>query len=139
MLLLAQGLNPSMRHDAPNDHIPEHVRTYIDTHLESARHVGRLYGIPVPVILAVGGLESGWGGSLLAREANNHFGIKAGSWKGPVYVCQTSEHGPDGAVRHVMAHFRQYDCVEDCFEDFARMICSGKRFEWMLNIPLATT
>ena len=40
-------------------------------------------GIPASIKLAQGLLESGSGRSTLAREANNHFGIKCGGrWEG---------------------------------------------------------
>ncbi|MCB0643513.1 MAG: glucosaminidase domain-containing protein, partial [Phaeodactylibacter sp.] len=40
-------------------------------------------GIPASIKLAQGILESDGGNSYLAREANNHFGIKCGpGWKG---------------------------------------------------------
>src|SRR5690606_22442488 len=41
------------------------------------------YGIPASIKLAQAILESGNGNSTLAREANNHFGIKCGgTWTG---------------------------------------------------------
>ena len=40
-------------------------------------------GIPASIIMAQALLESGAGTSYLAREANNHFGIKCNSqWRG---------------------------------------------------------
>jgi hypothetical protein len=36
----------------------------------------RRYGIPFSIKMAQGALEGNWGNSKLAREANNHFGIK---------------------------------------------------------------
>ena len=48
-----------------------------------AIHEMKLYGIPASITLAQGILESGSGKGRLAREANNHFGIKCHDWKGP--------------------------------------------------------
>jgi flagellum-specific peptidoglycan hydrolase FlgJ len=43
----------------------------------------RLYDIPASITLAQGILESGSGKGRLARDANNHFGIKCHEWTGP--------------------------------------------------------
>ena len=50
---------------------------YIDQYKELAKDQMRRYGIPASVTLAQGILESASGQSQLARNENNHFGIKA--------------------------------------------------------------
>ena len=56
-------------------------QNYIDEYKELAMENMRRYGIPASVTLAQGILESANGQSQLARNENNHFGIKASqSW-----------------------------------------------------------
>ena len=50
---------------------------YAEKHAEYAMDQMRRYGIPASVTLAQGILESSNGQSQLARNENNHFGIKA--------------------------------------------------------------
>ena len=54
-------------------------------------------------------LESAWGTSELAVNANNLFGIKASNWTGRVYNKETKEYRSDGTVYTVIAAFRAYD------------------------------
>lgn len=57
---------------------------YIARYRQIAVDEMHLHGIPASIKLAQAILESGNGNSRLAREANNHFGIKcATDWKGP--------------------------------------------------------
>ncbi|MEC8536653.1 MAG: glucosaminidase domain-containing protein, partial [Bacteroidota bacterium] len=56
---------------------------YIAFFKSEAIHEMKLYGIPASITLAQGILESGSGKGRLAREANNHFGIKCHNWTGP--------------------------------------------------------
>lgn len=56
---------------------------YIERYAQIALSNQNKYGIPASITLAQGLLESGAGNSRLAREANNHFGIKCHkSWRG---------------------------------------------------------
>ena len=72
------------------------------------------YKIPASITLAQGLLESGAGTSILARKANNHFGIKCGrAWKGP-YILQ------DDDARN--EKFRKYRSVEESYEDHSRFL-----------------
>jgi flagellum-specific peptidoglycan hydrolase FlgJ len=41
-----------------------------------AKQEAKKFGIPAAIKLAQGGLESNWGNSKLAKEANNYFGLK---------------------------------------------------------------
>lgn len=60
--------------------------SYIDAFKTVAIEEMNKYGIPASIKLAQGILESGSGGSDLAKYANNHFGIKCTSdWKGKAY------------------------------------------------------
>src|SRR5690606_34846123 len=58
-------------------------RAYIERYKDIAIAEMNQYGIPASIKLAQALLESGNGNSYLAREANNHFGIKCGGvWQG---------------------------------------------------------
>lgn len=72
------------------------------------------YGIPAAITLAQGLLESGAGQSELAREANNHFGIKCTKdWKGPSY-----RHDDD----RKNDCFRQYGDATQSWIDHAKFL-----------------
>lgn len=72
------------------------------------------YGIPASIKLAQALLESGNGNSFLAREANNHFGIKCGGvWKGK------SVTRPDDNINDC---FRVYDNPQQSFRDHSEFL-----------------
>ena len=57
---------------------------YIDNYKDIAVSEMKRTGIPASITLAQGMIESDYGRSSLAREANNHFGIKChNDWTGP--------------------------------------------------------
>lgn len=83
------------------------------------------YGIPASIKLAQALLESGAGNSYLAREANNHFGIKCGGiWKG------RSVTRPDDAVNDC---FRVYSNPEESFRDHSDFLLR-KRYEGLFKL-----
>ena len=83
--------------------------TYIDTYKDMAMEQQQKYKIPASITLAQGLLESGAGRSRLAREANNHFGIKTpGGWTGP-YILVNDDLPNE--------KFRKYKSVRDSYED----------------------
>ena len=72
------------------------------------------YGIPASIILAQGILESNNGNSELARNANNHFGIKsARGWQGETYYKKTDEEN---------SIFRKYATAEASFRDHSEFL-----------------
>lgn len=72
------------------------------------------YGIPASIKLAQALLESGNGNSTLAREANNHFGIKCTpEWVGKK-AYQDDDHRDDC--------FRVYQHAEESFKDHSQFL-----------------
>ena len=85
------------------------------------------YGIPASITLAQACLESGNGTGRLAREANNHFGIKCHSdWKG-----QTIRHTDDAKNEC----FRKYKNPEDSFKDHADFLRYWGRYAFLFELP----
>ena len=82
-------------------------------------------GIPASITLAQGLLESGNGNSTLAREANNHFGIKCNSdWKGPT-ILRDDDNIDDC--------FRVYRTPEESFEDHTEFL-KKKRYAFLFEL-----
>jgi flagellum-specific peptidoglycan hydrolase FlgJ len=69
------------------------------------------HGVPASIQLAQAIAESGGGISEVAKNSNNHFGIKAFSnWKGKVY---TTKYG---------THYRAYTTLEEGYKDHAEFL-----------------
>ena len=101
---------------------PSDIRAYINQYKTIAMEQERLYGIPAPITLAQGILESCAGQSGLAKEANNHFGIKAlGSWSGGIYLAWDDEL--------TKSKFRIYSSAEDSYEDHSKLIKNNSRYQ----------
>lgn len=85
------------------------IQGYIARYTIISLEQERKYGIPAPITLAQGILESGAGKSQLARNSNNHFGIKAyGKWNGPVFRAWDDEA--------FKSPFRVYQSPEESYE-----------------------
>lgn len=94
-------------------------REYIERYGDMAVAQQRAYGIPASITLAQGLLESAAGRSTLAREGNNHFGIKCHStWTGASML--RDDDAPDEC-------FRVYDSPEASFADHSEFL-SRKRY-----------
>lgn len=79
----------------------------------------------LPSILAAQAiLETGWGQSELARNANNLFGIK-GSYNGQSYTVRTREEDANGKSFYVNAAFRKYPSYKESFIDRANFFTSS--------------
>lgn len=84
-----------------------------------------LYKIPASIILAQACLESGDGTSRLAKEANNHFGIKCHDWKG-AYILHD-----DDAKNEC---FRKYDNPEESFKDHSLFLRDRQRYSQLFSL-----
>lgn len=87
---------------------------YIENHRDIAISEMARTGVPASVKLAQGMLESDWGRSDLATEANNHFGIKCGSsWNGKTFYKEDDDR--DGKGKLIESCFRSFDNPYDSF------------------------
>jgi LysM repeat protein len=82
-------------------------------------------GIPASISLAQGMLESDYGNSRLAREANNHFGIKCHGWTGNAIY-----HDDDDKNEC----FRKYESAEDSYMDHTDFLMDGTRYVLLFNL-----
>lgn len=78
------------------------------------------YNIPASIKLAQGLVETASGNSRLAKEANNHFGIKCKSyWKG-----ETISHDDDAKGEC----FRKYNSASDSYIDHSEFLTNSERY-----------
>ena len=100
----------------------EYIQKYKNLALEQMD----IYGIPASVKLAQAMLESDNGNGRLAREANNHFGIKCKSdWKGA-----TISHDDDAKGEC----FRKYASVEDSYRDHSEFLDKSDRYQALFQL-----
>lgn len=93
---------------------------YIAIYSDKAQDEMRAYGIPASVTLAQGILESGSGNGRLAKEANNHFGIKCHSgWTGLKIYHDDDARGEC---------FRKYRNSLSSFDDHSQFLVGRKRY-----------
>ena len=124
----------------PTTHTPQHAvkdigeNTLIskysaDTYIEKFKTIAitemNSYGIPASITLAQGILESGNGNSSLAREANNHFGIKCTTeWRGKT-ILKDDDQKDDC--------FRVYTSAEESFRDHSEFL-KRKRYASLFEL-----
>lgn len=99
----------------------EYIAKWADVAIEHME----IYGIPASITMAQAVVESGNGNSVLARTANNHFGIKCGSqWTG-----QKTYHDDDAKGEC----FRKYDSAEESFADHAEFLHNRSRYQFLFD------
>ncbi|MGC1391691.1 MAG: glucosaminidase domain-containing protein [Bacteroidales bacterium] len=102
------------------------VQNYVNSYKELAVAEMKRTGVPASITLAQGIIESDCGHSTLAREANNHFGIKChDDWTGP-----TINHNDN--KRHEC--FRKYRKAEESFYDHSDFLKSVSRYSFLFNL-----
>ena len=116
-----------MQRDAPviiprkeevNTHTSLSGYDYIERYKTIAIDEMNKYGIPASIKLAQALLESGNGNSTLARNANNHFGIKCTpEWPGG------KAYKDDDRINDC---FRVYDRPEDSFRDHSQFLLRNR-------------
>jgi LysM repeat protein len=96
------------------------VEEYVQRYAAIAKAEMRRTGIPASIKLAQGILESSFGNSPLATEANNHFGIK----------CHTGYQGKGYYMNDDAENecFRIYDKPEDSYYDHSEFLRTRPRY-----------
>ena len=98
---------------------------YINRYKDIAVSEMKRTGIPASITLAQGMVESDFGRSRLALEANNHFGIKChDGWTGP-----TIRHNDDRRNEC----FRKYRVPEESFYDHSDFLKSVSRYSLLFD------
>lgn len=100
--------------------------TYIDKYKDVAISEMQRTGIPASIKLAQAILESNSGKSVLATDANNHFGIKCGGeWSGSTYMIEDDDFDADG--NKIKSCFRTYKDAEESFVEHSEFLRSPKK------------
>lgn len=105
------------------------AKTPAEIYIEKFKNIAiremKNHGIPASITLAQGILESGSGNSRLAREANNHFGIKCTSdWTGEK-ILEDDDKVDDC--------FRVYKSAEESFRDHSEFL-KRKRYAALFEL-----
>ena len=101
---------------------------YIEQYKDLAIEEMETYRIPASITLAQGILESDCGNSPLAREANNHFGIKCHKgWTGATY------HQDDDAPNEC---FRKYRKAEESYRDHSLFLTTRDRYKLLFDLEI---
>ncbi len=98
---------------------------YINLYKDIAIELMKSHAIPASIILAQASLESGNGSSTLAKEANNHFGIKCHNWKGDTFL-----HTDDS----VNECFRKYRTPAESFRDHSDFLRYRERYRSLFDL-----
>ncbi len=120
-LFSCKTYKPLVSSSAPDFSVQEYVNKYKDLAVNEMKRTG----IPASITLAQGIIESDCGHSTLAREANNHFGIKChDDWKGP-----TIRHNDNKRNEC----FRKYNKPEESFYDHSDFLKSVPRYSFLFS------
>jgi Muramidase (flagellum-specific) len=121
-LYSCKAYKPLISTSKPDQSVQDYVNSYKDLAITEMKRTG----IPASITLAQGIIESDCGHSSLAREANNHFGIKChDDWTGP-----TIRHNDNKRNEC----FRKYRKPEESFYDHSDFLKSVSRYSFLFNI-----
>lgn len=124
VLFVAMALRPAGAGVAYANAYEDYILKYSPMAVEQMR----LYGIPASITLAQGLLESAAGRSTLAREGNNHFGIKCHKeWTGSTML--RNDDRPDEC-------FRVYSSVAESYRDHS-LFLRRKRYAPLFDLDPA--
>jgi flagellum-specific peptidoglycan hydrolase FlgJ len=112
----------------PKESMKPHVVSYIDAYKFVAIDEMVRSGIPASITMAQAIIESNGGVSPLARESNNHFGIKCKSyWTGDALYYPDDDR--DAAGNIIPSCFRKYDSVYASFADHSDFLMNTPHYQ----------
>lgn len=98
---------------------------YIETYSDIAIREMKRTGVPASIKMAQAILESGDGNSRLARQANNHFGVKCHDWSGRRIYHDDDERNEC---------FRRYTNPEESFRDHSDFLTGRSRYAGLFEL-----
>jgi hypothetical protein len=98
---------------------------YVKNFSEMAVKNMKLSGVPASITLAQGILESSSGNSRLAKEANNHFGIKCHNWTGAEIYADDDKKNEC---------FRKYKSAYESYRDHAEFLSTRDRYSFLFEL-----
>ncbi len=108
------------------------VLSYIETYKYAAIDEMERSGIPASITMAQAIIESNAGASWLARQSNNHFGIKCKSyWTGEAYYHPDDDR--DAAGNLIPSCFRKYDSVLASYEDHSHFLMQTPHYQGLFG------
>lgn len=97
-------------------------QTFISTYVDIAVAEMQRTGVPASITLGQAILESNWGKSSIATDANNFFCIKCyNGWQGPTYSAKDDEVG--------LSCFRKYESILLSFQDHSDFLKKNERYQ----------
>ena len=104
------------------------IYAYIEKYKEPAINKMYEYKIPASITIAQGIFESACGMSHLAKDGNNHFGIKCHKeWEGDTILIDDDE---------LQECFRKYASVEESFNDHSLFLKTRPRYSTLFDLDV---
>ena len=121
-LFSCKAYKPMLSSSTSDQSVQDYVNLYKDLAVTEMKRTG----IPASITLAQGIIESDCGHSSLAREANNHFGIKChDDWTGPTFTHNDNKRNEC---------FRKYRRAEESFYDHSDFLKSVSRYSSLFSL-----
>lgn len=102
--------------------------SFIKEVIPQAEELAKENGLYTSIMVAQAILESDWGQSELAVEANNLFGIK-GSYEGESYQKATLEDDGRGNKYEIVDKFAKYPTTRESLESNANLLAEGLSYD----------
>ncbi len=113
-----------------NEHTPAYIEQYKTIVVNEMSRVG----IPASIKMAQAILESGSGRSTLAKQSNNHFGIKCGgNWTGKEVYRHDDDYKNGLLVRSC---FRAYDDPAMSFMAHSDFLTDNRRYAFLFDLDI---
>jgi len=108
------------------------ILDYVDQYSLIAVQEMHRTGVPASITLAQGIVESRYGMSGLAKNSNNHFGIKcANGWTGGKYYHKDDDY-ENGKL--INSCFRTYDNPAQSYIDHSDFLVDNQRYHLLFNL-----
>src|SRR5690554_910874 len=123
IFLLIATISFTVVGNTPKTSLEEYIETWKDVAIRQMNS----HGVPASITLSQGILESGFGNSKLAIQANNHFGIKCHDWNGDTFLKDDDKRNEC---------FRKYRDAAQSFEDHSLFLTSRSRYSTLFELEI---